>query len=286
MMAAKQMPPTPGGAGPGADKSSEETGQYSQAAAKASQQSRPPALWYRARKADLRRGLVSLDLQEKGLARELIDELDDRGEPMVVDVKRLAKRFGTTKPRMERMLDALIETPLFHWSAPSFLWSDYVVDEIEFRAKTSDARRKNANVLWEKRKQNQRPSDANAYREESTENRSKRAGPPGPAPRADSESVGDNSTSGSAAESVDKPHRPSAPEAQAGAAFESETVEQGLYDLLARHTDDHRKLPNKSAMRRRAIELADELDQAYPRHVDTINSWLAHFTPHDDLQGG
>jgi uncharacterized protein YdaU (DUF1376 family) len=140
---------------------------------------RDPAPWYRLVVAVFDRKTATLSLAEVGLYQRLSNIMHNRGEAVPEDHARLARQYGTTKAAFTKGLETLLAHGLIDRRAEG-LWSDQAEQEAEYRARITQIRSQNASEGWEKRKQNQRASDANAYRDKRIEERGSRGGPSAP----------------------------------------------------------------------------------------------------------
>jgi len=223
MMAAKQMPPTPGGAGSGAEKNSAKSGQYSQAAAKASSKRWE---WFKFWTDDWHVLVRGLKAEQRGVLVELLVLMhEDRG-PVAEDCDWLATAAGTTRATIKKIIDRLVELGIIERKNGG-LWSAYMQRQIEDQGERSEKNSRAAKKRFQKTKQNQRADDADAYRRREDVEDKEREGSKEPSPPPSvSEPVVENDPSVPVAESVDNPRRPPVREAQAGAAVVAQYLEQ------------------------------------------------------------
>ncbi|PBB85722.1 DUF1376 domain-containing protein [Mesorhizobium sp. WSM3876] len=123
-----------------------------------------PPPWFRFFAGDWIAKTRDLKAVEAGILIQLLAQMHQRGEPLADDdPSRLARLCGSDTRTFTRTLAMFLEDGRVTRTAGG-LWSKLIQGEVDYRKNVSKVRSKNASHRWEKDKQNQQPTDANAYK--------------------------------------------------------------------------------------------------------------------------
>jgi len=120
-----------------------------------------PANWYRHHIPTFWRDTSKLDPFDTGMLMKLRAGMHDQGYPLREDYEQLGRLCGTTKRKAQQSVTHLIENGLIE-RLDGGLWCEAMQREFEYRADKSEKGKAAAERLWQKRKQNQSASDADA----------------------------------------------------------------------------------------------------------------------------
>ncbi|MHA6687704.1 DUF1376 domain-containing protein [Mesorhizobium sp. A556] len=141
------------------------TGTYSQHQGKTSQ----TALWFfRFFPSEWTTKTRGWKPAEKGIWIDLLVMMQQRGEPLPEDHRRLARSCGTTEALFKKVLGMLVEERIIVRQSAG-LWNGEVQDEVDHRKEKSKKASENSSERWGKNKQKQKITDADAYRDKSIE---------------------------------------------------------------------------------------------------------------------
>lgn len=122
-----------------------------------------PSPWFRFFASEWLASTRGLKPAETGILVTLLALMHEHGAPLFEDHDRLARRCSTTKAAFGKVLETLLSERQIVRKQGG-LWSDFIEQEIAFRAEKSQKLRKNSSKRWEKTKKNQSAGDANGYR--------------------------------------------------------------------------------------------------------------------------
>lgn len=123
-----------------------------------------PSPWFRLFASEWLASTRGLKPAEAGILISLLAMMHEHGSPLREDHDRLARRCSTTKAAFGKVIETLLSERQIIRKQGGGLWSDFIEQEIAFRAEKSQKLRKNSSKRWEKTKQNQASDDANGYR--------------------------------------------------------------------------------------------------------------------------
>jgi uncharacterized protein YdaU (DUF1376 family) len=119
------------------------------------------AAWIKFYPSDWLSGTRGLNAAETGVYITLIALMYEREAPVPNEPKRLARQIGMTTAAFEKVIDELLRQGKIRLAEEGF-WKDRVAKEIKNREEKSEVAKTSANTRWEKAKQKQKSSDANA----------------------------------------------------------------------------------------------------------------------------
>lgn len=119
--------------------------------------------WVRFFPSDWLAGTRGMTAAETGIYITLVAMMYERGAPIQNDHARLARLCGTTPAAMKNTLSILIDEGKLV-IIDGGLWNNRVGVETEIRSEKTTQAKKSAKARWQKDKQNQTQSDADALR--------------------------------------------------------------------------------------------------------------------------
>ena len=117
--------------------------------------------WIKFYPSDWLTGTRGMTAAEMGVYISLIMMMYEKGGPISADGSRLARLCGLARPTFEKILAGLVDAKKVRKDGDN-LFHERVENELRVRQNFSDAQRKAAVSRWEKRKENQDESEANA----------------------------------------------------------------------------------------------------------------------------